>query len=209
MKKLLVEFLGTFFLVLTVIMTKNPFAAGAMLMAWIHIGAYISGAHYNPLLSFAFALRKKLDWSMALRYMGAQTVGSFAAFFVRNFIYGSFTVPTINPDHTIAHAFGVEVLLAFTFALVVLTLVLSDYYKNNHIFGFAIGFTLPALAYIGGPVSGGLFNPAIALGAHILAVIKDVPVELSHTALYVVAAFVGAAVASYAFDFIGLSGKRA
>lgn len=209
MKKMLIEFFGTFFLVLTVIMTKNPFAAGAMLMAWIHIGAYISGAHYNPLLSFVFALRNKIDWGMALRYMGAQTVGSFAAFFVRNFIYGSFNVPSISPDHTITQAFGVEVLLAFTFALVVLTLVLSDYYKNNHIFGFAIGFTLPALALVGGPVSGGLFNPAIALGAHLLALIKNVPVELSHTALYVVAAFVGAAIASFVFDVAGLSGKRA
>lgn len=54
MKKLIMEFLGTFFFILTIAMTSNPFAIAAMLMALVYIGGNVSGAHYNPMVSLTY-----------------------------------------------------------------------------------------------------------------------------------------------------------
>ena len=59
MKRPVMEFLGTF-LIFTIAMTSNSFAIAAMLMAWVYIGGYISGGHYNPMVSLAVALRGRL-----------------------------------------------------------------------------------------------------------------------------------------------------
>ena len=73
MKKLLMEFLGTYFLILAVSMTLNPLAIAAMLMAyWIYIGGYVSGAHYNPAVSLGVAFSDRLAWPTFIRYVGAQ-----------------------------------------------------------------------------------------------------------------------------------------
>lgn len=85
MKRLLMEFLGTFFFILTIAMTGNPLAIAAMLMAWVYIGGHISGAHYNPSVTLAVALKNKWNWLEALKYMTAQIVGGCAAFAMATF----------------------------------------------------------------------------------------------------------------------------
>jgi aquaporin Z len=70
MKKLLVEAIGTFFLVFTIGMTVidpgagplAPLAIGAALAVMIFAGGHISGGHYNPAVSFAAAIRGALSW---------------------------------------------------------------------------------------------------------------------------------------------------
>lgn len=207
MKKLIIEFLGTFFLILTIAMTGNAFAIAAMLMAWIYIGAAISGGHYNPLVSLAVALRGKLAKDLLGWYMLAQVAGGFAAYAMANFLSNSFELPAPGVDVTLGQAFAVEILLAFVFASVILVVATSDQLKGNHIFGFAIGFTIPALAALGGPISGGLFNPAIALGAAGYALVTGVPVVYAHTAMYVGGALLGGALAAKFFDYMYLDKK--
>ena len=60
MRRLIIEFLGTFFLILTIALTGNAIAIAAMLMAWIYIGGYISGGHYNPAVSLGVYLIRSL-----------------------------------------------------------------------------------------------------------------------------------------------------
>lgn len=201
MKKLVVEFLGTFFFILTIAMTSNPFAIAAMLMAWVYIGGYISGAHYNPMVSLAVALVGKLSWKKLPWYMLAQVLGGILAFIMTRFWHGMITIPMPGVHVTLLQAFIMEVLLAFVLALVILVVAMSEKFKGNDIFGLAIGFTIPALAYLGGPISGGLFNPAIALGATIVGIFGGAPIVWEHLIMYVAGAFLGGFLAACAFKY--------
>ena len=87
LKKYLVEFIGTFFLVFTVGCTAYfahpgviaPIAIGAALMVMVYAGGHISGGHYNPAVSLAAAMRGSLEWKHFLPYIIAQFLGATAA----------------------------------------------------------------------------------------------------------------------------------
>ena len=64
-----IEFIGTFFLVLTIGLTGNPIAIGAMLMVMVYMGGHISGAHYNPAVSIAMIIRGILSVKEAVKYI--------------------------------------------------------------------------------------------------------------------------------------------
>lgn len=201
MKKQLMEFLGTFFFISTIAMTSNPIAIGLMLMAWLYIGGYISGGHFNPMVSLAVAIRGNLNWKDFPSYVIAQIAGGFLAYAMTYFIYGKISVPAPGSQVTLLQAFIVEILLAFVLALVVLVTATSDKFKNSQIFGFAIGLTIPALAAIGGPISGGLFNPAIALGSSLFALTKGLPIAWPALLMYVIGALIGGYLAAQAFKY--------
>src|SRR5580658_4409177 len=93
MKKCLVEFIGTFFLVFTVGSTVippsagplAPIAIGSALMIMVFAGGHISGGHYNPAVTFAVALRGKCPWGEALSYWVAQIAAAFLAAWLMTF----------------------------------------------------------------------------------------------------------------------------
>lgn len=199
MKKTLMELLGTFFFVLTIVVTGNPLAIAAMLMAWVYIGGYISGAHYNPMVTLAVAIRTHSQSSHIAWFMAAQVIGAFLAFAGAAMLGSEIMIPA--PAVPLIHAFVVEALLAFVLAFVVLVVATSEKFKASHVFGFAIGFTIPALAAVGATTSGGLFNPALALGASIFGLTQGMPIVWEHLAMYVGGAFAGGALAAYAFRF--------
>lgn len=200
MKKLVMELIGTFFFIFSIACGANPVAIGCMLMVWIYIGAYVSGAHYNPLISFAMALRGRLRWNEFPWYALAQVAGGFLAYAITYTFQIHARLP--RPAAPLLYAFGMEILLAFMFASIVLAVATMRKYREAHIFGFAIGFAVPALAAVGAPVSGGLFNPAIALGSYLFAAFKHVPVVWNNVAMYVGGAFIGAAIAVYVFEYL-------
>jgi aquaporin Z len=139
-----------------------PVAIGAMLMVMVYAGGPISGAHYNPAVTLAVWLRGKCEAKDVPAYMGAQVMGAvLAALLVGVCKHGRY-VAAIEPD--ILPALLVE--LAFTFALAYVVLQVATVKKTagNAYFGLAIGFTVLAAAYAGGPISGGAFNPAVAIG---------------------------------------------
>ncbi|MBA3953999.1 aquaporin [Candidatus Dependentiae bacterium] len=201
MKKLLMEFIGTFFFIFTIAMTSNPFAIAAMLMAWIYIGGSVSGAHYNPAVTLAVALRGRLAWDAVPGYMIAQVLGGFVAFALTYFFKNSIAITQPGLGVTFLQAFIMETLLAFVLALVVLVVATWDKFRLNHIFGFAIGFTIPALAALGSPVSGGLFNPAIALGSVLFGLTQRIPLVWQDLGMYVGGALLGGVLAAYAFRY--------
>lgn len=168
--KYLYEFIGTFFLVLTVGMTvldphsspiMAPLAIGSALAVMVYAGGHISGGHYNPAVSLAVFIRGKLDAKDLILYWIVQlAAGALAAFAALYFKESSQSPIQLDPLKAILAEF------IFTFALcyVVLNTATSKATSGNSYFGFAIGFTVLAGAYAVGAISGGAFNPAVALG---------------------------------------------
>ena len=170
MKQILVECLGTFFLVLVVGLTviapgagdMAPLAIGAILMVMVYAGGPISGGHYNPAVTLAVWLRGKCDPKDVPAYMGAQVVGAvIAALLVGVCKRGSY-ITALQPD--VWPALLIELVFTFALAYVVLNVATAKKTAGNSYFGLAIGFTVMAAAYAGGRISGGAFNPAVAIG---------------------------------------------
>lgn len=201
-KSWLMECMGTFFFILTIAMGLHPFAIASMLMAWLYIGGYVSGAHYNPMVSLAVKIRENSSWSKFIQYALAQIVGGFLAYSAAGHLQGGITIPAPGADATLLQAFVVEILLAFVLASVILTVATTAPYKNSNIFGFAIGLSILALAALGTPISGGLFNPAIALGASLAGLaFYGIPVMFNHLLMYVAGACIGGALAAKSCNY--------
>jgi aquaporin Z len=170
MRAYVTEFIGVYFLVLTIGLTVlggTPFAGlaiGGSLMVMVFMGGHISGAHYNPAVSVALAMRKKLPWSDVLPYIAAQLAGAVAAALaVRGILGQTFTIAPAEGIGTTS-AIAIEALYTFALALVVLNVATIQKTKGNSFYGLAIGFTIVVAAYAGGPLSGGAFNPAVGFG---------------------------------------------
>ena len=86
MRENVMEGIGTFFVVLAFGISGEPLSIGLMYAAMIYIGAHISGAHYNPGITFAFFILKKIKLKKALSYMLSQIVGAFLASIVLLYI---------------------------------------------------------------------------------------------------------------------------
>ncbi len=179
MNKYIIEFIGTFFLVLIIAFTTNdpqlwagggtpfaPIAIGCGLMVMVYMGGHISGAHYNPAVTLAVLICKKINSKDAVAYMLVQILGAMAAALAFYFILGrSMGEPKPLPGfHLNLKPMMVELLFTFALVMVVLNVAVSKKTSGNSYYGLAIGFTILAAVYAGGPVSGGAFNPAVGLG---------------------------------------------
>ena len=173
MRRYAVEFIGTFFLVLTIGCTGlaaapgviAPLAIGSVLMAMIYAGGHISGAHYNPAVTLGVFLRGRCPASDVLPYWGAQLLGAAGAALIVSFaLRGAPVTPLPAPK---LGAFLAEFLFTFALVYVVLNVATADATDGNSYFGLAIGFTVLAGAFAVGQVSGAAFNPAVAIGASI------------------------------------------
>ena len=204
MKNYLTEFIGTFFLVLTIGLTVvggtefAPLAIGAALMVMVYMGGHISGAHYNPAVTLAVFMRGKLEGGSVAPYMLSQVAGAFLATVVVQLVLGSTFAPAPSPEATTMAALLVEILYTFALALVVLNVATADATSGNSFYGLAIGFTVAAGAFAGGPVSGGAFNPAVGTGP-ILAHAMLGGGGVGDLWLYLVGPFTGGALAAIVF----------
>ena len=203
MRKYLAEFIGTFFLVFTVcavVLNGAPLgvlAIGAVLMVMVYAGGHVSGGHYNPAVTLAVLLRGRISSAEALPYWVTQLVAGVVAALLAKFV--------INPAHQapaldlsggrlIVAALLAEFLFTFALAYVVLNVATSKDHPNNSFYGLAIGFIVLAGAVAVGGVSGGAFNPAVALGIMTAGISA-----WKNVWIYLLADLLGAAVAAYAF----------
>ena len=198
MRAYLTEFIGTFFLVLVIALSGNPLAIGAVLIALVYTGGYISGAHYNPAVTLALWQSKKVDTKKALRYMLCQLLGSLAAATVFFVISGNKFIPKPGANVNFATATLVEVLFTFALASAVLHTAATDKTKGNNYYGLAIGLTLAAGIFAGGPISGGVYNPAVGLGS-ILFDFGNLNVNLNNLLIYLIGPFTGGLLASLVY----------
>ncbi len=208
-RKLTAEFIGTFFLTLTVCMTSfakvsadlQPLAVGVVLIGLIYAGGYISGAIFNPAVTLAILLRGRMNIKEAGAYMATQFLGAAAAALVT--IVLTSTKSIVFPIEPPPQYFGImpaviaEILGAFALVWVVLNVATSKTIDGNNFYGLSIGFTMTGLIYTFGSVSGSVFNPAIALASNMT--------QLSQWAnlwIYLVGGFGGAAIAAFVYKYI-------
>ena len=205
MNRYVVEFIGTFFLVLTVGMVSidpgagalAPLAIGSALAVMVYAGGHISGGHYNPAVTLAVWLRGKASASGAAAYWVAQiAAGAVAAAVVLILKDNSATTATYD----VGRALVSEFLFAFALCFMVLNVATAKSTEGNSYFGFAIGFTVMVGAFAVGSVSGGVFNPAVAVGITIMGM-----VDVSFIWVYFVATLLGGAAAALAFNALKLS----
>jgi aquaporin Z len=201
MHKYLTEFIGTFFLVLTVGSTGiaagpgviAPLAIGSILMVLVYAGGHVSGGHYNPAVTLGVFMRGKCPASDVMPYMVAQVAGALVGAGAVMFFK---TGENVAPFHaSIPAAFAAELLFTFALVYVVLNVATARATDGNSYFGLAIGFTVLAGAFAVGDVSGGAFNPAVAIGASMMGLFP-----WANIWLYVVADFLGAVLAALAFN---------
>ena len=211
MNKYLTEFIGTFFLVFTIGCsviggaTVAQLAIGAVLMVMIYAGGHVSGAHYNPAVTLAVTMRGRCSVGDAVPYVAAQILGAFLAALAVEFILPAEKIAAIaamDLSKTIPQALLAEFLFTFALAYVVLNVATAKATANNSYYGLAIGFTVLAGAFSVGNISGGAFNPAVAVGISKLGISA-----WANIWIYLVAELAGAAVAAITFKFINPEDK--
>ena len=209
MKKYLVEFIGTFFLVFTIGMTViapgagnfAPLAIGSALAVMIFAGGHVSGGHFNPAVTLGVWLRGKCPSSDVAPYLIAQSAAALVASFAVKALKTGLVAKAAAMAGPLSPE-SVPALLAeflFTFALfwVVLNTATAKGTAGNSFYGWAIGFTVLTGAYAVGGVSGGAFNPAVALGLCTMGV-----VAWGSLWIYLVACFAGGAIAAAAYNLV-------
>lgn len=209
LNKYLAEFIGTFFLVLTVGCTViaggagviAPLAIASILMVMIYAGAHISGAHYNPAVSLGIWLRGRMATIDLFHYILYQVLGAGLAAFVVNYLKrdSQLSPLILHPEHALL----AEFLYTFALVYVVLNVATSRSTAGNSFYGLAIGFTVLAGAFAVGSISGAAFNPAVALGVALMHL-----VSWSDFWIYPVANLLGAVAAAYAFSLLSLEDKE-
>src|SRR6266581_2599855 len=158
MNKYIAEFIGTFFLVLTIGCTGvgacviAPLAIGAALMVMVFAGGHISGAHYNPAVTLGVLIRGKVNAADVVPYMVAQLAGAaIAAIAVTKFLRAGVAVTAITPH--VGSALLAEFLFTFALVYVVLNAATAEGTSGNSFYGLAIGMTVMTGAFAVGDIS--------------------------------------------------------
>ncbi len=174
MNKYITELIGTFFLVLTIGCTVigggagviPPLAIGAALMVMVFAGGHISGAHYNPAVTLGVWMRGRCATRDVVPYIGFQLLGAILAALVTRFLRAGWEVVPMNP--TPGAALLAEFLFTFALVFVVLNVATAKGTAGNSFYGLAIGMTVMSGAFAVGDISGGVFNPAVAVGITVM-----------------------------------------
>ncbi len=206
MNKYIIEFIGTYFLMLAICMSVigglgsfAPIAIGMTLIGVIYMGGHISSAHYNPAVTLAFILCKKMYKSDVLGYLVAQFSAAFLATITASFLLKDHSsvieISMLDLSLNIFPALLAEFLGTFILCLVILNVAIAKGTAGNSFYGIAIGFTVIGIAYAFGGISGGAFNPAVAVGISMAEMVR-----WNDIWIFVVANFAGGAVAAFVFQ---------
>jgi len=213
------EFIGTFFVVVTIELTAGqsraplaPLAIGSALMAMTFAFGHVSGAHFNPAITLSVFVRGKIEPIPAFAYLAAQLIGAFGGAAVELITVGDSCInaPLGDPGRCGAGfpfksflyhddpgvPFLTEFLYTFMLCTVYLNVASSRAQEHNSFFGLAVGFALMVGAVAAGDISGGCFNPAV--GTALPAI------HGNHQSiwLYWIPPCLGAALASVIFRFV-------
>ncbi|MBS0263467.1 MAG: aquaporin [Planctomycetes bacterium] len=206
--KYLVELIGTFLFVATIggaVLSPGdagplaPLAIGSALMVMIFAGGHVSGGHYNPAVTLAVFLRGRCDAKDVVPYIVSQVLGAAAAGALMVFLKQA-GKPMENFDVT--KALIAEFLYTFALCYVVLNVATAKATSGNSFYGLAIGFTVLCGAFSVGSISGGAFNPAVAVGITVMGLSP-----VANIWVYLVANFAGGAVAAFVFKAINPEDK--
>lgn len=180
MRKYIYEFIGTFFLVLTIGCVVlggaegivGPLAIAGVLMAMVYTCGHASGAHLNPGVTLAVWIRGKTGAVDIVPYMIAQVLAAGAAAMVAGHLFGQASAATTPMVITsVSNAFIAEFLFSFALCFLVLNVATSKAHPGNSFYGFAIGIIVLAGACAVGGISGGAFNTAVAVGLGVMKIV--------------------------------------
>ncbi len=203
MKKYLMEFIGTFFLVFAIgnflfqpeMGHMGIISIGCTLMAMIYAGGHISKAHYNPAITLAFYIRRGMDRKDTPGYLTAECLGSCLAIVTSLYL---FDFPQLPPlELYIGPTLIVEFLGTFALAFVIMNVATAKAISGYGFYGLAIAACVVGLAYSVGAISGAAFNPAVSL-AFLITGLLDVP----NFILHLIPQLVGAAAAAYTYLYL-------
>ena len=203
MRKYITEFIGTFFLVLTVGCSVviggagviAPLAIGSALMVMIFAGGHISGGHYNPAVTLGVWLRGGCPAKDVGPYWVAQFLAGVCAALALNYLKGTAVAKPMVLD--VGRALLAEFLYTFALVYVVLNVATVKAHAGNSFYGMAIGFTVLTGAFAVGGISGAAFNPAVALGISVMGLSV-----WSNIWIYLLATFAAAVAAATVFNFL-------
>ena len=200
-QKLTTEFIGTFFLSLTICTAAvygsageyAPFGIAATLMVMIYAGGHISGAHYNPAVTVSIYLRGACEKDEVLPYIASQVIAAVsAAIVVENLLRPDELSPVafeLGTDAVVA-----ELLFTFALAYVILNVATTESTSGNGYYGAAIALVVLAGAITVGSISLASFNPAVTS-----ALIVSGKLTLADSWMHFVPQFIGAVLATYVY----------
>jgi aquaporin Z len=208
MNKYVTEFIGTFFLVLTVGCSVviggagviAPLAIGSALMVMIYAGGHISGGHFNPAVTLGVWVRGRCPTADVVPYWVAQLIGGGLAALVVNYLKGDIAAKVMVLKT--GPALLAEFLFTFALVYVVLNSATAKANLGNSFYGLAIGFTVLVGAFAVGSISSAAFNPAVALGISIMGLSV-----WSNLWVYIVANLAGGLAAGLTFKSLNPTDK--
>jgi MIP family channel proteins len=172
------------------------FSFGLVIMVMVYAVGHVSGAHFNPAVTFAFALSRHFPWPRALGYWAAQLLGALtAAALLRGSLGNIAHVGATQPSGSEGQSFLWEIVLTF-FLMFVIMAVATDTLAVGEAAAIAIGGTVGLDALFGGPISGASMNPARSLGPGLVSG------ELGSIWVYLLAPLAGAAIAGVAYQLL-------
>lgn len=208
-KKLISEFLGTYFLVfagtgaivineLTESLTHVGIALtfGLVVMALIYTFGHISGAHFNPAVSIGFLINGDINKSEALNYILIQLIAGIAASATIFSLFGNIaSLGATLPRYTWSQSFILEFILTFFLMFVIFGSAVHGKAVKSFA-GIAIGATVGLEAMFAGPITGASMNPARSIGPAIISG------TFQHLWIYIVATILGAICAAIIYKIL-------
>lgn len=202
MKKYGVEFIGTYFLVFVILMSANPAAIGATLVALVYMGYSVSGAQYNPVVSLSIFLLKRMSIADFVFYVSAQLLAATAAALTYYAITGNIYSPVPYHGMNILKPLFSEAAFTFLLVFVILQVAFSPKTKGNDYYGLAIGCTVMGIASAGGALSGGVYNPAAGTGPILVELMFGNSAAIHNLWLYLAGPLIGSIAATVTYRII-------
>jgi MIP family channel proteins len=172
------------------------FTFGLIIMVMIAATGHLSGAHFNPAVSVAFALTRHFPWRDVPLYIGAQLLGAVGGALTLRALFG--TVANLGatlPAGSALQSLGLEILLTAVLMFVIIS-VATDTRAVGQLAALAIGATVALDALWGGPISGASMNPARSFGPALIAGVWQ-----DHW-VYWLGPLLGAALGAYLYQFL-------
>jgi len=170
---------------------------GLAIMVMIYAVGHVSGAHFNPAVTLAFATTRHAPWTTAATYWVAQCAGALAAAAVLRASLGNIAdLGTTQPSGSLAQSFVWELIMTALLMFVIMA-VATDTRAVGEAAAIAIGGTIGLCALFGGPISGASLNPARSLGPALVSG------ELNALWLYILAPMLGALLGAFAYTVVG------
>ena len=153
-------------------------APGLIVMALIYAVGNVSGAHINPAVTFAFALRGSFEWARVPGYIIMQLLGALTAAGTLYALFGTAGHVGANiPHHGVLQSFVMEIILT-TFLVTVIIGTATGHRVVGPNAGIAVGATIIMCGLFADPVSGSSMNPARSIGPGIVGGAGRIPVAL-------------------------------